>query len=347
MHALFVTPAQLRGDRIATQQRVNGVRDIGVHGHALAVLDFDDHVERGRGLALQDALLGSSPARLIVAQSHALDPADQVGQSRVQHEVVQVVAVGGSNELDAALGDGPGGGSLKLRPDLVDDDDLRHVVLDRLDHHLVLEGRRPDLHSPRLADRRVRDVAVAGNLVGRIHDHDAFAHVVGEDACGLAQHRGLADPRAAQDQDRLSALDEVVDDLDRAVDRPADPAGEPDDLAGPIADRADPVERALDAGPVVVAKAADMLDHKVKIRLDDLAVQEPHLRVRKARLRPTAEVHHHLDQRHAIRQRVDRIDDFGGQGGQERVEIIDRFAVTLCAALAVLAAHLVLRSPVD
>ena len=193
-----------------------------VDGDPLAVLDLDDHVERRRRLALQHALLGPPAAGLLVAEGHALDPADEVGQGRVEHQVVEVVAVGRADELDAALGDRPRGLRLQLRPDLVDDDDLGHVVLDRLDHHLVLERRRADLHPARLADGRVRDVAVAGDLVRGVDDDDALAHVVGQHAGGLAQHRRLADARAAHDQDRLPGLDEVVDDLDRAVDRAPD-----------------------------------------------------------------------------------------------------------------------------
>src|SRR5439155_537016 len=78
-------------------------------------------------------------------------------------------------------------------PDLVDDDDLGHMVLDRLDHHLVLEGRGPDLHPAGLADRRVRDVAVAGDLVAGVDHDDPLAVLVGEDTRGLTQHRRLAD----------------------------------------------------------------------------------------------------------------------------------------------------------
>ena len=196
MDALLVAPAQLRGDRVAAQHRVDGVGDVGVDDDPLAVLDLDDDVERRRRLALEDALLGPPPAGLLVAEGDALDPADEVGQGRVEHQVVEVVAVGGADQLDAALGDGARGLGLELGPDLVDDDDLGHVVLDRLDHHLVLERRRADLHPAGLADRRVRDVAVAGDLVAGVDDHDALAHVVGQHAGGLAQHRGLADARA-------------------------------------------------------------------------------------------------------------------------------------------------------
>ena len=285
MDALFVAPAQLRRDRVAAEHRVDRIGDVAVDHDPLAVLDLDDHVEGRRSLSLEHALLGPPPAGLLVAEGHALDPADEVGQGRVEHEVVEGVAVGGADQLDAALGDRPGGLGLELGPDLVDDDDLGHVVLDRLDHHLVLERRGSDLHPARLADGRVGDVAVAGDLVARVDDHDPLAHVIGEHAGGLAEHRRLADARPAHDQDRLPGLDEVVDDLDRAVDRPSDPAGQPDDLAVPIADGADPMERSLDPRPVVVAERADVLDDVGDVGLVDLALEQGHLAVREPGLR--------------------------------------------------------------
>ena len=144
--------------------------------------------------------------------------------------------MGGADQLDTTLGDRPGGLRFEFRADLVDDDDLGHVVLDRLDHHLVLDGRRLDLHPARLADGRMRDVAVAGDLVAGVDDHDPLAHVVGEHTRGLAQHRRLADAGPAHDEDRLPGLDEVVDDVDRPEDRAADPAGQAHDLAGPVPD---------------------------------------------------------------------------------------------------------------
>ena len=274
MDAFLVAPAEFRRDRIAAQHRVDRVGDVAVDRDPLAVLDLDDDVEGRRRLALEDALLRPPPARLLVAEGHALDPADEVGQGRVEHQVVEVVAVGGADQLDAALGDRPRGLRLELGPDLVDDDDLGHVVLDRLDHHLVLERGRADLHPARLADGRMRDVAVAGDLVAGVDDHDPLAHVVGQDAGRLAQHRRLADARPAHDQDRLPGLDEVVDDLDRAVDGPPDPAGQPDDLAVAVADGADAVERPLDAGAVVVAERPDVLDDEGDVGLADLAIEQ-------------------------------------------------------------------------
>jgi hypothetical protein len=142
----------------------------------------------------------------------------------------------------------------------------------------------------------VRDVAVAGDLVGGVDHHDALAQVVGQDAGRLAQHGGLADARASHDQDALPGLHEVIDDLDGAVHGPPDAAGQPDDLAGPVPDRADPVERPLDACAVVVPEQADVLHHVGDVRLGDLALQERHLAVGEPRLRPPPKVDHDLDE---------------------------------------------------
>jgi hypothetical protein len=237
--------------------------------------------------------------------------------------------VGGADQLDAALGDRPGGLRLQLGADLVDDDDLGHVVLDGLDHDLVLHRRRPDLHPAGLADRRVGDVAVARDLVRGVDDDDALAEVVGEDAGGLAEHRRLADAGPAHDEDRTAALDEVADDLDRPVDGPADAARQPDDLAGPVADRRDPVEGPLDPGPIVVAERADVLDHVGDVRLADLALEERDLAIREPRLGPPAEVEDDLDDRLLIGQRVDRLDDLGRQRRQQGVEVVDRLTVAV------------------
>ncbi len=69
------------------------------------------------------------------------------------------------DELHASLGDRAGRCCFELRTDLVDDDHLRHVVFDGLDHHRVLEERRPHLHAPGAPDSGVRDVAVAADFV--------------------------------------------------------------------------------------------------------------------------------------------------------------------------------------
>ena len=223
-----------------------------------------------------------------------------------------------ADKLHASLCDRPRRGRLELCPDLVDDDDLGHVIFHRLDHHLVLQRRGAHLHAAGLPDCRMGDVAVACNLVRGV-DHDD----VGQHARGFAEHGGLADAWPAHDQDRLTGLDEVLDDLDRAVDRAPDPAGQADDLAAPIADGADAMQGALDAGAVVVAKRADVLDHIGDVAIRHLAFEEDHLAVGKARLGWAAQIQDDLDQGFLVGQLMDRLDDVGRQGSKEDSEVVD------------------------
>ena len=180
------------------------------------------------GGALRSSTLFCVPRRRASSslEGHGLDAAEQVVEGGVDQQVVEVGAVRGADQLHAALGDGARRHRLQLGADLVDDDDLRHVVLDRLDHHRVLLRRGAHLHAPRAADAGVRDVAVAADLVAGVDDDHALAALVAEHARALAQHRGLADPGRAEQQDRLAVDDDVLDDVDGAGDRAADAAGE-------------------------------------------------------------------------------------------------------------------------
>ena len=91
-----------------------------------------------------------------------------------------------------------------------------------------------DLHAAGAADGWVGDVAVAGDLVAGIDDDDPF--FVAEDAGGFAQEGGLADAGPAEQEQAAAAHDDVLNDVDDAVDGAADAAGEADDGALAIAD---------------------------------------------------------------------------------------------------------------
>src|SRR5437762_3380203 len=184
-----------------------------------------------------------------------------------------------------ALSDRARGGGLLLGADLVDDDDLGHVVLDRFDHHRVLQRRCGDLHAPRAADSRMGDVAISSDLVRRVHDHDALAELVREDARDFSEQGRLAHARPAEQKDALPRLDHVADDLHRPVDRATDAEREPNDLARAIPQRADAVERPLDAGTVVAAELADVTDDVGKVLGAHLVVGEGLLAAGEACLR--------------------------------------------------------------
>ena len=73
--------------------------------------------------------------------------------------------MGRGDELHPPFRDRPRSTGFQLGSDLIDDDDLWHVVFDRFDHHRVLQKWRPHLHAPRAADAGVRNIAVSPDLV--------------------------------------------------------------------------------------------------------------------------------------------------------------------------------------
>ena len=131
--------------RVAAQQRVDDFADVLVDREPVAILNLDQHVERRRRLALEHGLARAAAARFLIGERHGGDAAHQVGEGRVHQQVLERLAVRGADQLHAALGDRARGQRFGLGADLVDHDDLRHVVLDRLDHHVVLQrwDRRP------------------------------------------------------------------------------------------------------------------------------------------------------------------------------------------------------------
>ena len=83
------------------------------------------------------------------------------------------------------------------------------MVLDRLDHHLVLLRWLLDSEHTRLADGAVGHHAGAGDLVRLVDDHDGVLIVGREQPRELAKHARLADVGRTDEQQ--PALDERVE----------------------------------------------------------------------------------------------------------------------------------------
>ena len=89
----------------------------------------------------------------------------------------------------------------------------------------VLLGGRGHLHTPRPPNARVGNVTVASDLVRGIHDNDAFAYVICQQARRFAQQGGLSDPRAPEEEQGLPLFDNIAQNVHSAKQRPPDPTG--------------------------------------------------------------------------------------------------------------------------
>ena len=163
----------------------------------IPVLNLDHDVE-GRGrLSLQDGFLSAASFCLLIAQSNRLNPTDKVTQGRIHDQVVQRVSMSGGHKLHPTLGDGTCCLSLELGTDLIDHNDLGHVVFHRLNHYGMLKLRGDHLHPAGMPDGRMGDIAVTGDLIGGVDNHNALLQVVGKDTSHLSKHSGLADAGSA------------------------------------------------------------------------------------------------------------------------------------------------------
>jgi hypothetical protein len=303
--ALVVDAAPLAPGGLAGEEPVHGLGGVLVHHHLAAPHHLHHHVEGGRRAPLADGLGRAAAAGLVVAEGDHGHAAHHVAEHGVQDEVLERVAVGGGDELYAPLGDGARRRRLGLGADLIDDDDLGHVVLHRLDHHGVLPLGPRHLHAPGRADGRMRHVAIAADLVGGVDDHDALIALVGEHARDLAQLRGLADTRG----------------LDGAEEGAAHAEGEAHHVAAPVSQGRDAVQGALDARAVLGRELAHGGHHGLQLGGGDGLVRESLDALYEAGLGGTAEVEHDLEEiasgerAHASPQRL-------GQGGQEQVEVV-------------------------
>src|SRR5205823_7645167 len=197
-----------------------------------------------------------------------------------------------------------------------------NVAPDGLDQHRVLQHGRPHLHPARAADSWMRNVAVAADLVRGVDDDDALAKLVRKQPRALAQHRGLANARPAQQQDALATDHDVANDLAGPGDRAAHAHGESGDATRPIADGRDAVQRPLDTRPVVVAELTYVIGDVLEVRCGHRAVGEKHLATRHACLGLTAEVDNDFEQLGGVGPLIQRAREVSRQRADDELDLL-------------------------
>ena len=270
--------------------------------------------------------MGTAPAGFFIRKGDGFNAADQVRQGRVEQQVVNGLAVGGTDQLDAALGNRSGGRRFQFPPDLVDHDDFRVMVLDRLNHYLMLEHGLTHLHPSGLAHGRVRHIPIAADFIGSIHHNDALA--LGQDAGGFAQQGGLAHTRTSQDEQGPARLDNILDDIHRAINGAPDPASQTDDMAAPVAQAGDAVQSPLQTGSVIPIKFSDPLNHMIKFCSGDFLLNQDLLALDVARSRDTPQVEDDLEQVIVIIGFMDGFDNITGQNPQQGIQVVSYFQLS-------------------
>ena len=159
---------------------------------------------------------------------------------------------------------------------LVDDDDLRHVVLHSFDHDLVLSARMRHLHPPSSADARMRYVSVPGDLIRRVHDDHALlldvcqllAHgpnggrlspsLTGASRPMEERHASAAAYRVSEKENGFAFPDDVRHHRRAADDVSTDPGRQSDHLSPSVLDAADAMQRPADPCSIISSELAQL-----------------------------------------------------------------------------------------
>ena len=114
-------------------------------------------------------------------------------------------------------------------------------------------------------------------------DDDHTATALGrQHARDVPQDGGLPGPGPPQDENGLAAAGQVRDQRRAARHRPPHAAGEPHDATVPVTQAADAVQRAVNAGPVVLAKLTDLgQSHTRQARVDHERINVANMRIPK------------------------------------------------------------------
>jgi len=264
--------------------------------------------------------LRAPSAGFFIREGDRFDAADEVGKRRIEQQIFQRVAVRRADELNAALGYGTCGDGFQFTTDLVDHDDLGIVVLDRLDHHFVLECRFTDLHATGAADGRMGNIAVAGDLVRRVDNYDAL--LLRQDASSLTQHGGFANGRTSDQQDALAAKDNVLNDVDGAVNGAPHTTSQSYDGFVSIANGGDAMQRSFDSAAIICVETADSRDDVIQRLSLNLPVAQFALPVHVTRGGYATKIQDDFKQFVLAVDFFEFLRDLGWQHGQEIINVV-------------------------
>ena len=338
VESTLLPQTNLRPYRPAAQKRVHNRGGVVEYRKLVARPDFDKRVE-GRGrLPFENCLLRPAASSFFITQRHRMYSAKKVGQRGIHQKIVERVSMCGGNQLHTPLCNRARRLRFGFGADFVDNDHLGGVILHGFDHHGVLEVRARHLHAAARADARMRNVAIAGDLIGCVDDDHTLAQFRGEHPGAFPQQGRFSDSGTAQQQDTFARFNDVPQHIHGAVDRAPDTTGQTDHNIPAIAYAGDPMERSFDSGAIVLSERTHAMGCVFEILTGDGLVAEIKRAIRKMCLRLPSEIHNDLNEILQVGLPGKRIFQVGRHDTEQEIEIVGdflawQFAAPRCRAI--------------
>ena len=221
---------------LASKQGIDCLTHVVIDKDFVPATDLDKNVKRRWLLTLENGLLCASATSFLVSKGDTLNTTHQVGECGIGHKVFQQLSVSRADKLNTAFGNRSRSLGLEFSANLVDDNDLGHVVLHCLDHDRMLFAWALHLHTASTTDARVSNIPVTGYFIGGINNNHTLLHLVGQHTSSLAEHGCLTDARFAKDKHALARRHQVLDQGDRTGDGSTKTARQAHNLARAAAD---------------------------------------------------------------------------------------------------------------
>ena len=288
-----------------------------INGKFLSISYLHQRIECWRRLPLQNGFLCSAPPGFLITQGDGVNSAKQIRQGWIHQQIVERLPMRGRDQLHSPFGNSPGGQRFGFGSDLVDDDNLGHVIFHGFNHHCVLQVRPRHLHPAAGADAGMRNIAVAADFIRCIDDDDSFHEFGGKHTRALPQKRSFPHAGPAKQEQALSGLNHIAKNIHRAKDRPAHAARQSDDDVAPVPYRRYPVQRALDARTVILGEGADAVSYIVQVFAGDRRIRHIDRAVGKPGFRRPAEVQNGLDEIPEVGLVMQRVSNVGRHDAQK------------------------------
>src|SRR5690349_20344118 len=132
MAGFFIASTLLGDDGLPTKHIIHSISNISMYNYLIPALLFDNDLKRWRGLTLLNTFLSMTASSLLITECYCLNATDQIREGRVDKQVTQRVTMSGSHKLDTAFCYCAGSGSFQFSANLVNDDNLWHVIFHSL-----------------------------------------------------------------------------------------------------------------------------------------------------------------------------------------------------------------------
>jgi len=203
-----------------------------MNGNLISCLNFYQNIKSRRRTTFQHSFLGTSPSRFLIREGHRFNASNKIGKCWIQEQILERISMRSANQLNPTLGDCSSSCRFQFATYFINDNNLRIMIFDCLDHNLMLKRWFSHLHPPGTSNCGMRYITITTNLIRSIYNYDAS--VLCEDSCRFSKHGGFSNAGSSKYQQAFTTFNQVFNDVCCAVNSSSYPTCESNHITSSI-----------------------------------------------------------------------------------------------------------------